>query len=156
MLLRHQDRHLLRALKLYQRGMAKSGPMAWLDRLRGRLGHQFWTVVSGSDISRTARIDSSVRFPHPTGIVIHRDAVVEADCLIMQQVTLGQTNAAGAPHICRGAYLGAGAKILGPVTIGAGARVGANAVVLRDVPSGATAVGVPARILGREDADPRT
>ena len=84
-----------------------------------------------------------------TGIVIHPDAVVEDDCLIMQQVTLGQTAGPGAPRICRGAYIGAGAKVLGPVTVGEGARIGANAVVLADVPAHATAVGIPARVVAR-------
>ena len=66
--------------------------------------------------------------------------------MIMQQVTIGQTALPGAPTIERGAYLGAGAKVLGAIRIGQNARVGANAVVLDDVPDDATAVGVPARI----------
>jgi serine O-acetyltransferase len=66
----------------------------------------------------------------------------------MQQVTLGQVATAGAPTVCRGAFIGAGAKVLGPIRIGEGARIGANAVVLTDVPDGATAVGIPARIIG--------
>lgn len=153
MLLHDRDCRLIGAIHRIQRRSGQSGPVAAFDRLRGKLGHVVWSLLTGSDIAREARIAASVRFPHLTGVVIHRDAVVEDDCLIMQQVTLGQTAAAGAPHVCRGAYIGAGAKILGTVTIGAGARIGANAVVLSDVPPGATAVGIPARIVPRRGTD---
>lgn len=143
------DRNLIGAIHRIQRAGGGRGPLARLDRLRGKLAYRFWTIISGSIISQRARIDPSARFPHLTGVVIHGDAVVEADCMVMQQVTLGQTAEGGAPHLCRGVYVGAGAKILGRVTIGAGARVGANAVVLEDVPAHATAVGIPARIIQR-------
>ncbi len=68
----------------------------------------------------------------------------------MQQVTLGQTGDSGAPTVEEDAYIGAGAKVIGEITIGARARIGANAVVLKDVPPDATAVGVPARIILRD------
>lgn len=141
------DRSLIDAIHRIQRNAGRRGPLAWLDRLRGKLAYRFWTIASASDISPNARIDPSARFLHLTGVVIHCDAVVEADCLVMQQVTLGLTRGTGAPRLCRGAFVGAGAKILGGVTIGAGAWIGANAVVLSDVPAGATAVGIPARIV---------
>jgi len=67
--------------------------------------------------------------------------------MIMQQVTIGQTAKDGVPRIGNKVYLGAGAKILGPVTLGNNVNVGANAVVLCDVPDGCTAVGVPASIV---------
>ncbi|TCM78968.1 serine O-acetyltransferase [Rhodovulum steppense] len=153
-LLHGQDRHLIAALHRFQNTAGHRGLRARIAGARGKLAHAFWTILSGSDIAREAKIARSVRFPHLNGVVIHREAVVEEDCLIMQQVTLGQTAKAGAPRVCRGAYIGAGAKVLGPVTIGHGARIGANAVVLTDVPEGATAVGVPARIVERDRADP--
>lgn len=84
--------------------------------------------------------------PHPNGIVIAPGAVVGANCIIFQQVTLG-TSDGGYPTLGDEVYVGAGAKILGPVLIGDGARIGANAVVVRDVPAGCTAIGVPARVI---------
>jgi len=72
--------------------------------------------------------------------------------MIMQGVTLGQTHIAGAPYICSGVYIGAGAKILGAIRIGKNSRIGANAVVLSDIPENSTAVGIPARIILRENS----
>jgi serine O-acetyltransferase len=72
---------------------------------------------------------------------------VGANCWINQQVTIGFDNPTDRPVIGDGVFVHAGAKVLGNVTIGAGARIGANAVVLSDVPAGYTAVGVPARLL---------
>ena len=146
MLLAHQDRKLIRAIHRYQRYRDKAGLIAWLGCTWGKLGYMFWTVISSSDIHRDARIDASVRFPHLTGVVIHQDAVIAEGCLIMQQVTLGQTADAGAPRLGRNVYIGAGAKILGNILIADNARVGANAVVLSDVPKNATVVGIPAKI----------
>ena len=143
----HQDRRLIAAMTRIRSGQARGGMMGRLTVLRGKIGHAFWSLVSGSDIARDATIAADTRFPHLNGVVIHEDAVIEPGCLIMQQVTLGQLAGPGAPHVGRGAYVGAGAKVLGPVRIGAGARIGANAVVLEDVPPNATAVGVPARII---------
>jgi serine O-acetyltransferase len=151
-MLHDRDQKLIRAIHLYQSGRDRRGLRAWLCRLRGKLGHLLWSLLTASDISRDARIAASARFPHPTGVVIHRDAVVGENCLIMQQVTLGQLATGGAPKLEAGVYAGAGARILGPVRIGAGARIGANAVVLQDVPAGATAVGVPAVIRRRREA----
>ncbi|MEY1556937.1 serine acetyltransferase [Yoonia sp. R2331] len=150
-LLNHQDRKLIAAMHAYQRGRDGSGPFARLACNWGKLRFMFWTVISGSDIDRDARIAATARFPHLTGVVIHRDAIVDDNCLIMQQVTLGQLAEGGAPHVKAGAYAGAGAKILGPITVGAGARIGANAVVLQDVPANATAVGVPAQVKGAQN-----
>ncbi|MBS2028807.1 MAG: serine acetyltransferase [Deltaproteobacteria bacterium] len=84
------------------------------------------------------------------GVVIHPEARVGRSCFLSPQVTLGgRSQKAGAPILEDGVIVGSGAKILGPVRIGAGARVGANAVVIHDVPAGATVAGVPARIIGR-------
>lgn len=141
----HRDRKLLRAIATYQRHRDKPGLVAALRRFQGKLVHLVLSHLSGSDIHRDARIDPSVRFPHLNGVVVHQQAVVGRDCLIMQQVTLGQLARGGAPVLEDGVYVGAGAKVLGGVRIGTGARVGANAVVLTDVAPHSTVVGIPAR-----------
>ena len=147
----YQDRKILGAIRLFQAQKDRPGPLAWGLRSYAKLQHHIWTTISGADVNRDAHIDPSVRMPHPNGIVIHQSAVVERDCMIMQQVTLGQLATGNGPHLQRDVYVGAGAKLLGPITIGEGARIGANAVVLEDVPSFATAVGAPARIILRSD-----
>lgn len=84
--------------------------------------------------------------PHPNGIVIHPDAIIGPNCLIFQQVTIGTVDGSEKPVIEGHVDIGAGAKILGGVRIGAHAKIGANAVVLIDVPAGKTAIGIPAKI----------
>ena len=147
MFLDHPDKKYLRAISRYQRLNTRRDPVGRIMCGMAKIQHRFWSILSGADISRDAKIDPTTRMPHLNGIVIHACAVVEPGCLIMQQVTLGQLAKGGAPYVESGAYFGAGAKVLGPVRIGTGARVGANAVVLEDVPAGATVVGTPARIV---------
>lgn len=150
MLLSNRSEKLISSIHQYQKYRCARGPIGRLLCSVGKLRYMFWTITTGSDIHRDARIASSARFPHLTGIVVHRDAVVGDRCLVMQQVTLGQTGDSGAPTVEEDAYIGAGAKVIGEITIGARARIGANAVVLKDVPPDATAVGVPARIILRD------
>jgi serine O-acetyltransferase len=116
-------------------------------RRLARLSHSFWSIVTASDIRPQARLGRNLRMPHPTGVVIHHDAVIGDDCILMQQVTIGQLAGPGAPVIGDKVYVGAGAKVLGAISIGEGARIGANAVVLQSVPPYCTAVGVPARVV---------
>jgi serine O-acetyltransferase len=135
------SRRLMRAIRRWQgaRGVARR----WWA-----LQHRFWSVVTGADIPLTARIGGGLLMPHPNGIVIHPDAEIGPNCLIFQQVTIGLVAATPqAPRIGAGVDIGAGARVLGPVTLGDGARIGANAVVLCDVPPGGVAVGIPARVL---------
>ena len=143
------DQKLLANMARYAAAVARG------DRLGvalAKIRHRFWLLAASADIPIEARIDPSVRMPHPNGVVIHEEAVVGPECLLMQQVTLGILDD-GAPTLGRGVYVGAGAKILGRLRIGDGAKIGANAVVLADVPAGATAVGVPARLVAaRADA----
>ena len=102
-------------------------------------------MVSGADIPINTQIGGGLLIPHPNGIVIHSAAVIGPNCLIFQQVTIGDAD--GIPTIGGHVDIGAGAKVLGAITVGDHARIGANAVVLRDVPEGATMVGIPARAL---------
>ena len=153
MLLSGQDRKLLAAIARFQMYRDRSGIWAWGQRTRSKGAYMFWSIISGSDIHRDAKIDPSTRFPHLSGVVVHQDAIVEKNCLIMQQVTLGQTAVPGAPHLGENVYVGAGAKILGAVKIGARAKIGANAVVLTDIPADATAVGVPAQTITQAQSD---
>jgi len=134
------SRRLLRAIRRWQAGGAMR--RWWV------LEHRVWSVVTGADIPLSTRIGGGLLIPHPNGIVIHPDAEIGPNCLIFQQVTLGVVEgAAHPPQIGAGVDIGAGAKVLGAVRIGDGARIGANAVVLCDVPAGAVAVGVPARVI---------
>lgn len=106
------------------------------------------TIWTGCHIGPGVAIGGGLYLPHPIGIVIGAEATVGSDVAIYQQVTLGRRDPAmaGAPSIGDHCRLSAGAKILGPVVIGDGATIGANAVVLIDVPPGRTAIGVPARL----------
>lgn len=82
------------------------------------------------------------------GIVIHKDAVLGDNVHIDQHVTIGGTGTvSGVPRICSGVYIGAGAKVLGPILVGERAVIGANAVVLENVPCDAVVVGVPAKVV---------
>ena len=145
-------KHLLAALRRYQRLKAKGGLVASVVRRFVVLRHRFWSAVCGADIPLDSKIGGGLLLPHPNGIVIHPEAEVGPNCLLFQQVTLGMGGSKpGAPKIGGHVDIGAGAKILGGVTIGDHALIGANAVVLDDVPAHATAVGIPARIVLRSE-----
>ena len=110
--------------------------------------------LTGIEIHPGATIGRRVFIDHGMGIVIGETAEIHDDCTLYHGVTLGGTSwNAGKRHptLGKGVVIGAGAKILGPVLVGDGAKIGSNAVVVRDVPAGATAVGVPARILLGDD-----
>ena len=110
--------------------------------------------LTGIEIHPGATIGRRVFIDHGMGIVIGETAEIHDDCTLYHGVTLGGTSwNAGKRHptLGKGVVIGAGAKILGPILVGDGAKIGSNAVVVRDVPAGATAVGVPARILLGDD-----
>jgi len=116
------------------------------------LRHRFWSAVSGAEIPLHTPIGGGLKIPHPNGIVIHPSAKIGPNCLLFQQVTIGDAN--GIPTLGGHVDVGAGAKILGPIHVGDHAQIGANAVVLTDVPAGATMVGIPARaVKPRQQAD---
>lgn len=109
-------------------------------------------VTFGVDIHPAAKIGKGVMFDHATGIVIGETTVIEDDVSILQGVTLGGTGKESGdrhPKIRRGVLISAGAKILGNIEIGEGAKVGAGSVVLKAVPAHTTVVGVPAVVVGR-------
>jgi serine O-acetyltransferase len=107
-----------------------------------------WCLLAGEDGRTQTSLVGGLLIPHPNGIVIHPDAEIGPNCLLFQQVTVGES-AGGVPTLEGHVDVGAGAKIVGKLRIGKDAVIGANAVVLKDVPEGATAVGVPARIVSR-------
>lgn len=137
-------RQLLRALRAYEALGASAAPHVRALRAAIVARHRFWSAVTGADIPLNAHLGGGLLIPHPTGIVIHPDAVVGPNCLLFQQVTIGMGAKPGAPRLGGHVDVGAGAKILGGVTVGDHAKIGANAVVINDVPPGATAVGIPA------------
>ena len=130
-----------------------------------RLGHRLWRVglkwlarfishlarwLTGIEIHPGATIHRRFFIDHGMGVVIGETAEIGDDCTLYHGVTLGGTSwnkGKRHPTLGKGVVVGAGAKILGPITIGEGARIGSNAVVVKDVPPGATAIGIPARII---------
>lgn len=136
-----------------------------------RAAHYFWnqgretlalyfqsrmSEVFGVDIHPAARIGVGVLMDHATSIVIGETAVVEDYVSMLHEVTLGGTGKITGdrhPKIRRGVLISAGAKILGNVEVGEGAKVGGGAVVLEDVPPHVTVVGVPAEIIGRPESE---
>ena len=125
----------------------------WRVGLRwfGRFVSHFARWATGIEIHPGATIGRRVFIDHGMGVVIGETAEIGDDCTIYQGVTLGGTSLAkGAkrhPTLGRGVIVGANAQVLGGFTVGDGARVGSNAVLLQPVPAGATAVGIPARIV---------
>src|ERR1700674_3212939 len=129
----------------------------WLWRRRWHLAGRFVShlgrVLTGIEIHPGARIGRRLFIDHGMGVVIGETAEIGDDCTLYHGVTLGGTSwnkGKRHPTLGRGVVVGAGAKILGPITIGDGAKVGSNAVVVKDIPAGATVVGVPGRILEPE------
>lgn len=105
-------------------------------------------MLTGISIPVAATIGKGLYIGHFGGIIVSPQTVMGDGCSISQGVTIGVLGGprTGVPRIGDGVYIGAGAKILGGISIGDGAIIGANAVVIDDVPAGATAVGVPARV----------
>ena len=106
-------------------------------------------------ISKSVRVGPGLRIWHFGNIFVHPEVVIGANCTLRQGVTIGNRHEGGAvPTIGDDVEFGAYAQVLGGVRIGNHCRIGAMSLVLSDVPDGATAVGVPARIISREQADP--
>ena len=123
----------------------------WLGRVFSHIGRG----LTGIEIHPGATIGHRVFIDHGMGVVIGETAVIGDDCTLYHGVTLGGTSwnkGKRHPTLEQGVVIGAGAKVLGPITIGKNAKIGSNAVVVKDVPENATAVGIPARILEEEKA----
>ena len=121
----------------------------WLARFNSHIAR--W--LTGIEIHPGATIGRRVFIDHGMGVVIGETAVIGDDCTLYHGVTLGGTSwnkGKRHPTLENGVVIGAGAKVLGPITVGAGAKIGSNAVVVKNVPANATAVGIPARILEEE------
>ncbi|MFB4392629.1 MULTISPECIES: serine O-acetyltransferase [unclassified Pseudomonas] len=124
----------------------------WLARLVSNFGR--W--MTGIEIHPGATIGRRFFIDHGMGIVIGETAEIGDDVTLYQGVTLGGTSwnkGKRHPTLENGVVVGAGAKVLGPFTVGAGAKIGSNAVVTKAVPAGATAVGIPGRIIVKNEAD---
>src|SRR5437667_5666537 len=128
---------------LWQRG--------WL--LAGRFASHIGRVLTGIEIHPGARVGRRVFIDHGMGVVIGETAELGDDCTLYHGVTLGGTSwnkGKRHPTLGQGVVIGAGAKVLGPIVVGEGAKIGSNAVVVKDVPPGATALGMPARVILEE------
>lgn len=135
-------RQLLKTIRQYQKWKTRKGIIPLMASRFYVFWHRFWSVASGADIPLNCRLGGGLVLPHPTGVVIHPQAIIGPNCLIFQQVTITEGVIIGG-HV----DIGTGAKLIRPAQIGNHAKIGANAVVLCDVPEGATAVGIPARIV---------
>ena len=135
-----------------------------------RVAHFYWTTGRNSlalflqsrisevfavDIHPGARLGKGLLFDHATSVVIGETAVIEDDFSMLHEVTLGGTGKIGGdrhPKIRRGVMIGAGAKVLGNIVVGEGAKIGAGSVVLKDVPPHTTVAGVPAKPVSMPEA----
>jgi len=139
---------------LIHRGAHRLWNRNW--RLMARVLAHIARLLSGVEIHPAARIGTGFFIDHGTGVVIGETSEIGDDVTLYHAVTLGgiapaidaarQANTKRHPTLEDGVIVGSGAQVLGPITLGKNSRVGANAVVLRDVPAGATVVGNPARI----------
>ncbi|SFZ98262.1 Serine acetyltransferase [hydrothermal vent metagenome] len=122
--------------------------LRFLPRFISAFG-QFFTVI---DIHPAAKLGHRVFIDHGVGVVIGETAVIGDDVIIYQQVTLGGVSTSKGkrhPTVENNVVIGAGAKVLGNITIGQNSKVGANSVVVKDVPADSTAIGIPAKVIKR-------
>lgn len=118
-------------------------------KLTARIVSALARVATGVDIHPGARLGRRLFIDHANGVVIGETTRIGTDCVIFHQVTLGGVSMSkGKRHPTLGdrVMVGTGAKVLGPISVGSDARIGANAVVVKDVPPNCSAVGIPARI----------
>lgn len=147
-------RRLLASIRDYADGRHRGGVFGTAKCKFAVLRHRFWSVVTGADIPlNTLALGEGLELPHPNGVVIHHGSQIGPDCRIFQQVTIGTGPKPGLPELGARVWVGAGAKVLGGVVIGDDAIIGANAVVISDIPADCVAVGVPAVVKPRARKD---
>lgn len=144
------SKSLLASIRAYQKEVDHPGFLSIFRKRVAVARHMFWAAITGADIPISCQIGGGLMLPHPNGVVIHPNVEIGPNCLIFQQVTIGVNNK-GFPRVGGHVDIGAGAKVLGSIVLGNHSKIGANAVVLINVPEHATAVGIPAKvILGRQ------
>lgn len=131
----------------------------WLNRLHliARIISHFSRMITGIEIHPAAKIGKGFFIDHGMGVVIGETAEIGDNCTIYQGVTLGGLSLKKEkrhPTLAHNVVAGAGAKILGPVAIGANCKIGAGSVVVQDVPENSTVIGVPGRVVYRGGSDP--
>jgi serine O-acetyltransferase len=145
-------RKLIKAIRFYQKLAKKSSIFFRLIRSFAVIRCRFWLVISGADIPLNTKLGEGLILPHPNGVVLHPDVTMGPNCMILQQVTIGAREGSnGVPNLGIHVDVGAGAKIFGKITIDDYAVIGANAVVIQDVPRGAIVAGVPAKVIRIRD-----
>lgn len=131
----------------------KPGLVRWISDRFYWLTFRIFETLTGISIPKSVEIGPGLRIYHFGNIFIHRDVRIGSNCTLRQGVTIGNRHDNGpVPVLEDDVELGAYAQILGGVRIGRGAKIGAMSVVLNDVPPGATAVGIPARVLETQEA----
>jgi serine O-acetyltransferase len=142
------------ALTVYraQRALRSRRPrFLWMPfRLALSLVKKLLTIITHINLDQQSKIGPGLLIPHVGPIQVFPWATIGADCAIHQVTTIGAGAKPGGPVIGDHVYLGAHVCVLGPVRVGDGAKIGAGAVVVTDIPAGASAVGVPARVVGRD------
>jgi len=134
----------------------RPAPLKWLASKVFGLLFFLVLITSGIRLHREIKIGKGLHLIHSGNIQIHPDTVIGDYCGIQQDVNIGiNMERGGAPIIGNNVYIGRGATILGHVTIGDGARIAANSLVINDVPPNSTAIGVPARIIKYTGRDPK-
>ena len=144
--------HALVVYRLGHWGLSRPPRVRRLVKVVHRIVNRLWIQnVYGAEISDEAFIGRRVQIAHHVGVQIPAFSVVGDDCVFRHNVTLGFTGTGSqrldVPRLGRGVELGTGASLLGPITVGDGAKIGPHALVTVNVPAGATAFGPPARIL---------
>ena len=164
-LARYPERPWLREQSIWALAVYRFGRRN--DRRRGGLVHRlcdrfYWfafritETLTGISIPKSIRVGPGLKIWHFGNIFVHAESIIGANCTLRQGVTIGNREDDGpAPILEDDVELGAYAQVLGGIRVGRGAKVGAMSVVLIDVPPGAVAVGVPARIIERGAAGPR-
>ena len=122
-------------------------PLRWLASKTYGLNFFFILITSGIELNREATIGKDFHLLHTGNVHIHPDTIIGDRCGILHDVTIGTNMKPGVPTIGNDVFIGAGAKVLGEITIGDKVIIAANSVVTVNVPSGAVAIGVPAKIL---------